>query len=37
VTVTAQGTIRVPETPGLGFAPRLDRIEKLTRRRELFG
>jgi len=37
VTVTAQGTIRVPETPGLGFAPRLDRIEKLTRRREVFG
>ncbi len=37
VTVTPQGTIRVPEASGLGFAPRLDRIEKLTRRREVFG
>jgi len=37
VTVTPEGTIRVPETPGLGFAPRLDRIEQLTVRRESFG
>jgi O-succinylbenzoate synthase len=37
VTVTPQGTIRVSDTVGLGFAPRLDRMEKLTRRREVFG
>jgi len=37
VTVTSRGTIRVPPTPGLGYAPRLDRIEKLTVRRETFG
>ena len=37
VTVTPQGTIRVPQQPGLGYAPRLERIEKLTVRRELFG
>jgi O-succinylbenzoate synthase len=37
VTVTPQGTIRVPAVPGLGFSPRLGRIEKLTRRRETFG
>jgi o-succinylbenzoate synthase len=37
VTVSPQGTIRVPDSPGLGFAPRVDRIEKLTRRREVFG
>jgi O-succinylbenzoate synthase len=37
VTVTPQGTIRVPLTPGMGFSPRLDRIEKLTRRRETFA
>lgn len=37
VTVTHEGTIRVPLTPGLGFTPRLDRIEKLTVRRESFG
>lgn len=37
VTVTKQGTIRVPETPGLGFVPHMDRIEKLTVRKESFG
>ena len=37
VTVTHEGTIRVPLTPGLGFTPRLDRIERLTVRRESFG
>jgi O-succinylbenzoate synthase len=37
VTVTTRGTIRAPEAPGLGFVPRLDRIEQLTRRREVFG
>jgi O-succinylbenzoate synthase len=35
VEVTRQGTIRVPSAPGIGYAPRLDRIESLTRRREV--
>lgn len=34
VTVSAQGTIRVPTGPGIGFEPRLDRIDKLTVRKE---
>jgi len=34
LTVSAQGTIRVPDGPGIGFEPRLDFIEKLTVRRE---
>jgi o-succinylbenzoate synthase len=34
VTVSAQGTIRVPTGPGIGFAPRVDRIEQFTVRRE---
>jgi o-succinylbenzoate synthase len=34
VTVSAQGTIRVPTGPGIGFEPRLDRIEKFTARIE---
>jgi O-succinylbenzoate synthase len=34
VEVSAQGTIRVPDGPGIGFSPRLDLIEKLTVRRE---
>ena len=34
VEVTPQGTIRVPTTPGLGYRPRRDRIEKLTVRQE---
>jgi o-succinylbenzoate synthase len=34
VTVSRQGTIRVPSGPGIGFQPRLDRIEKLTVRKE---
>jgi O-succinylbenzoate synthase len=34
VTVSAQGTIRVPLGPGLGFEPRVERIEKLTVRKE---
>jgi O-succinylbenzoate synthase len=37
VTVSARGTIRVPQAPGLGFEPNLDRIEKVTVRKELFG
>jgi O-succinylbenzoate synthase len=35
VEVTRQGTIRVPTAPGIGYAPRIDRIESLTRRREV--
>jgi len=34
VIVTPQGTIRVPTCPGIGFEPRLDRIDKLTVRKE---
>ena len=34
VTVSAQGTIRVPTGPGIGFAPRLDRIEQFAVRKE---
>jgi o-succinylbenzoate synthase len=35
VTVTPEGTIRVPEGPGIGYAPRLDRIEELADRKEI--
>jgi o-succinylbenzoate synthase len=35
VEVTRQGTIRVPTAPGIGYTPRIDRIESLTRRREV--
>jgi o-succinylbenzoate synthase len=34
VTVTPQGTIKVPQTPGIGFTPRLDRISSITVRQE---
>jgi O-succinylbenzoate synthase len=34
VIVSSQGTIRVPTAPGIGFAPRLDLIEKFTVRKE---
>lgn len=34
VSVTPQGTIRVPTGPGIGFEPRIDLIEKLTVRKE---
>jgi O-succinylbenzoate synthase len=34
VTVSPQGTIRVSTGPGIGYAPRIDRIEKLTVRSE---
>ena len=37
VTVSAHGTIRVAQTPGLGFVPNLARIEKATARKEIFG
>jgi o-succinylbenzoate synthase len=33
VTVSPQGTITVPQTPGIGFEPRRDRIESLTVRK----
>ncbi len=36
VEVSPQGTIHVPLTPGLGWRPRRERIEKLTVRKELF-
>src|ERR1700689_433591 len=35
VTVSAPGEIRVPQTPGRGYIPRIDRIESLTKRREV--
>jgi o-succinylbenzoate synthase len=37
VTVTPVGTIRVPQTPGLGYTPKLDLIERLTVRKESFA
>lgn len=37
VTVTPQGTIRVPALPGIGFEPRRERIEKLTVRKEVLA
>jgi o-succinylbenzoate synthase len=37
VEVTSRGTIRVPAGPGIGYAPRLDRIELLTKRREVLA
>jgi O-succinylbenzoate synthase len=35
VEVTQQGTIRVPSAPGIGYKPRIDRIDLLTRRVEV--
>jgi O-succinylbenzoate synthase len=35
VEVTSRGTIRVPTGTGIGYKPRIDRIESLTRRREV--
>jgi O-succinylbenzoate synthase len=37
VTVSARGTIRVPQTPGLGYEPDLNRIERVTTRKEQFS
>jgi O-succinylbenzoate synthase len=37
VEVTREGTIRVPSTPGIGFEPRLDRIDQLTVRKEVLA
>jgi O-succinylbenzoate synthase len=33
VTVSPQGTITVPTTPGIGFLPNLKRIDTLTTRK----
>ena len=35
VEVSPQGTIKIPSGAGIGYTPRLDRIESLTRRREV--
>ncbi len=35
VEVTRQGTIKVLEAPGIGYEPRIDRIESLTKRKEI--
>jgi O-succinylbenzoate synthase len=35
VTVTPHGTIKVLDAPGIGYAPRLDRIEAITARKEI--
>jgi O-succinylbenzoate synthase len=37
VVVSSRGTITVPSGPGIGFAPRLARIESLTVRKEVVG
>jgi O-succinylbenzoate synthase len=37
VSVTMQGTIHVPQEPGIGFAPKLSMIEKLTVRKEVLS
>jgi O-succinylbenzoate synthase len=34
VTASSQGTIQVPNAPGIGFTPRLDRISSLTTRQD---
>jgi O-succinylbenzoate synthase len=35
VEVSPKGTIRVPTAPGIGYTPRMDRIEAVTKRREV--
>ncbi len=37
VAVTSQGTICVPDGPGIGYKPRIDRIEALTARKEILA
>jgi len=37
VEVTPQGTIRVPDGPGIGYTPRLDRIENISARKEILS
>jgi o-succinylbenzoate synthase len=34
VTVTPKGTIKVPQTPGIGFTPRIDRIASISTRQD---
>ena len=35
VVVTPQGTIHVPDGPGIGYLPRIDRIEAITAKKEI--
>ncbi len=35
VEVSKHGTIRVPTAPGIGYTPRIDRIDSITHRREV--
>jgi O-succinylbenzoate synthase len=37
VTVTPQGTIRVPNGPGIGYTPRIKRIDAITARKEILA
>lgn len=37
VVVSPRGTIEVPSEPGIGFTPRIERIEKLTVRKEVLS
>jgi O-succinylbenzoate synthase len=37
VELSRRGTITIPDGPGIGYTPRLDRIEALTQRREVLG
>lgn len=37
VEVSKHGTIRIPTAPGIGYTPRADRIESLTKRKEVLG
>ena len=37
VTVSRQGTITIPTGPGIGYEPRMDRIEALTIRKEVLS
>ena len=37
VVVTPQGTIHVPDAPGIGYTPRIERIEALTARKEVLA
>jgi o-succinylbenzoate synthase len=37
VEVTPRGTIEIPTAPGIGYRPRIERIESLTRRREVLS
>jgi len=37
VQVSPQGTISAPSRPGIGFEPRLDRINRLTTRKQVIG